>query len=332
MKAIVTADSMPLHRAFCTLLIGIAALWAMPRSARAQLYVSQTGSGANTGTVSEYDATTGAVINANLITGVGQAGAIFLSGNTLYVANASAAGTVGDYNATTGAAINANLITGLDSTAGLLLSGNILYVANRDPSTVQPRVGAYNATTGAVINATLITGLGLNSTPAGLVLSGNNLLVADSFDHVQEYNATTGAAINTSFITMPGVDAILLSGNTLYAASASNSGLISEYNATTGAAINTNFIVNGGENVGLALSGNDLFVSRQGAVTPGTVSEYNATTGALIAANFVPPLATPIFANGIAVASVPEPSTWSMIAIGGVALLGMMLRKKHRTA
>jgi PEP-CTERM motif len=31
-------------------------------------------------------------------------------------------------------------------------------------------------------------------------------------------------------------------------------------------------------------------------------------------------------------ASVPEPSTWSMIAIGGVALLGIMLRKKHRTA
>ena len=31
-------------------------------------------------------------------------------------------------------------------------------------------------------------------------------------------------------------------------------------------------------------------------------------------------------------AAVPEPSPWSMIAVGGVALLGIMLRKKHRTA
>jgi hypothetical protein len=38
------------------------------------------------------------------------------------------------------------------------------------------------------------------------------------------------------------------------------------------------------------------------------------------------------FPNGIAVASVPEPSAWSMIAVGGVALLGIMHRKKHRTA
>ena len=36
--------------------------------------------------------------------------------------------------------------------------------------------------------------------------------------------------------------------------------------------------------------------------------------------------------TGLLVASVPEPSTWSMIAVGGVALLGIMLRKKHRTA
>jgi hypothetical protein len=32
---------------------------------------------------------------------------------------------------------------------------------------------------------------------------------------------------------------------------------------------------------------------------------------------------------GIVVASVPEPSAWSMIAVGGVTLLGIMLRKKH---
>ena len=34
-------------------------------------------------------------------------------------------------------------------------------------------------------------------------------------------------------------------------------------------------------------------------------------------------------ADGLAVASVPEPSTWAMIAFGGVALLGIMHRKKY---
>jgi hypothetical protein len=32
----------------------------------------------------------------------------------------------------------------------------------------------------------------------------------------------------------------------------------------------------------------------------------------------------------VQVASVPEPSAWSMIAVGGVALLGIVHRKKRR--
>jgi len=36
MKTIITSNWRPLRRALCTLLLGIAALWAMPRSARAQ--------------------------------------------------------------------------------------------------------------------------------------------------------------------------------------------------------------------------------------------------------------------------------------------------------
>jgi hypothetical protein len=309
MKTIVESNPRPLCGAlFYTLLLCISAFWAMPESARAQIYVSQTGSGANSGTVSEYNATTGAVINANLITGVGQAGAIFLSGNTLYVANASEFGTVGAYNATTGAAINANLITGLDSTAGLLVSGNHLYVASSGPATgnLLSRVGEYDASTGAAINANLIPVPSASSLFGGLALSGNILFVADSTGKVGEYDATTGTVINPSIITVPGAaSALLVSGNTLFVGNGSNGGGVGEFNATTGAAINANLTK--GQAIGLALSGNNLFVSGQGAVTPGTVSEYNATTGALIAANFVPPLATPIFANGIAVATPQAP-------------------------
>jgi len=69
-----------------------------------------------------------------------------------------------------------------------------------------------------------------------------------------------------------------------------------------------------------------LYVSQ---VNAGIVGEYDATTGAAINANFITGLNSPV---GLAVASVPELSPWSMIAIGGVALLGMMHRKKHRTS
>ena len=58
-----------------------------------------------------------------------------------------------------------------------------------------------------------------------------------------------------------------------------------------------------------------------------TVGEYDATTGAAINANFITGLNQP---TGLLVASVQEPSTWSMIAVGGVALLAMMHGRKHR--
>src|SRR5271169_2360841 len=148
MKTIMTSNSRPLRRALCTLLFGIAALWAMPRSARGQLYVSQVFNGG----VGKYNATTGAAINANFITGLSSPKGIALSGNHLFVANFFS-NTVGEYNATTGATINANFITGLNGPIGLALSGNHLFVTNQFSGTV----GEYDAITGAVVNANFIT-------------------------------------------------------------------------------------------------------------------------------------------------------------------------------
>jgi hypothetical protein len=107
MKTSITSNFRPLLRAFYPFVIAIAVLWAMPRNAHAQLYITQ-----DNGTVSEYDATTGAAINANFITGLDVPSGLAVKGNTLFVAN-QGNGTVGVYNATTGAAINANFITGL---------------------------------------------------------------------------------------------------------------------------------------------------------------------------------------------------------------------------
>ena len=110
MKTIITSNWRPLHRALCTLLLvhrrALGHAEKRPRTALCHPvgYANIVG---------EYNATTGAVINANFITGLNGPVGLALSGNNLFVANFGG-GTVGEYNATTGAAINANFITGLN--------------------------------------------------------------------------------------------------------------------------------------------------------------------------------------------------------------------------
>jgi WD40 repeat protein len=72
-------------------------------------------------TIGEYDATTGAVINASFIsTGLSYPSQLALLGNHLFVSNVHS-GTIGEYDATTGATINASLISGLNSPVGLVV-------------------------------------------------------------------------------------------------------------------------------------------------------------------------------------------------------------------
>ena len=74
------------------------------------------------GTVGEYDAKTGATINANFITGLPLSGpqVLALLGNRLFVAD-SFSGAVGEYDATSGEAINASFITGLGFPIGIAI-------------------------------------------------------------------------------------------------------------------------------------------------------------------------------------------------------------------
>jgi hypothetical protein len=90
---------------------------------------------------------------------------------------------------------------------------------------------------------------------------------------------------------------------------------VGEYNATTGAAI-ADFTLH--DPVGLAISGNDLYVSNY---EDNTVDEYNATTGAAIAGfTSITGLDGPA---DVAVSAVPEPRTWAsvIVALGGLLLL-----------
>jgi hypothetical protein len=199
------------------------------------------------GTVGEYDATTGAAINANFITGRNSSFGLALSGNNLFVSDTQIK-TVGEYNATTGAVINANFITGLTGPVGLALSGNNLFVSNYNAGTV----GEYDATTGAAINASFMTGL---TGPFGLALSSNNLFVSNyNAGTVGEYDATTGAVINANLITGLSIpEGLALSDNNLFVVN-NGSGTVGEYNATTGAAINANLITGLNNPTGLAVA------------------------------------------------------------------------------
>lgn len=187
MKTITTLIGGSLRRALCTLLLCVGALWAMPISALTQIYVSQL---ANPG-VGEYNASTGAAINANLITELGFPDGLAVSGNNLFVAELSGnnnAGSVGEYNASTGAVINPNFIvfpplSAIGNPSALAVSGNILYVAGASGT-----IGEYDATTGAPINARLITG---PSNPSTIAVSGNMIFaVYPAFGTIGKYNAT----------------------------------------------------------------------------------------------------------------------------------------------
>jgi outer membrane protein assembly factor BamB len=116
-----------------------------------------------------YNATTGAVINANFITGLSFPTGLAVFGKTLFVADLQD-GSVGAYNATTGSTINANFITGLIAPVGLAVSGNTLFVVNHE---FGGAIGKYDATTGAAINATFLTGPGFPFFPFGIAVSAD---------------------------------------------------------------------------------------------------------------------------------------------------------------
>ena len=149
------------------------------------LYISQDYGATNW--VGEYNATTGATINAQLFT-TNPAGAYGLEvvGNDLLVAGYQN-GTVGEYNATTGAVINASFISGLSDPIGLAVVGNTLYVS-QDEGDNPGVISTFNVTTGASIDPDFITGLN-GPTFYGRCGSG-------AFDMVDDCSGRRGVARN----------------------------------------------------------------------------------------------------------------------------------------
>jgi hypothetical protein len=269
----------------------------MAGQAHGQIFLTnRPGSGA---TIGEYDATTGAAINASLVSGLNDPIGIAASGGNLYVAEYQS-GTIGEYNATTGATVNASLVSGLTNPVYIAVSGGNLFVTNQGAGTI----GEYNATTGATVNASLVSGL---NSPGGIAVSGGNLFVTNQgAGTIGEYDATTGAAINASLVSgLNYPDGIAVSGGNLFVVN-QTANTIGEYNATTGATVNASFVSGLDTPLGIAVSGGNLYVTNCDGSSngSGTVGEYNATTGATVNASLVSGLSCPY---GIAVVA-PTPA------------------------
>jgi hypothetical protein len=128
--------------------------------------------------------TSGATVNASLISGLSSPVALALSGSDLFVTNYST-GKVGEYSAS-GATVNAALISGLRHPTGIAVSGSNLFVAVANNTVNNGVIGEYT-TSGAVVNASLVSGL------------------ADQYGVVGGSNANTGAAAQKASANKPGL-------------------------------------------------------------------------------------------------------------------------------
>jgi len=118
-----------------------------------------------------------------------------------------------------------------------------------------------------------------------------------------------------------------ISGSDLFVSNAGNglpsNGTIGEY-TTSGLTVNSSLISGFTYPWGIAISGNDTFVS---VFIAGTVSEYT-TAGGTVNASLISGLNEPY---GIAVSSVPEPSVGRLAGLS-TAVLWLLRRRKLRVA
>jgi hypothetical protein len=301
MKTPITSNWRPLSRALSAFLVAIVALWAVPRNAHAQLYVTQiTDPALGHGIVSKYDSTSGQLIKYDFIQGLRGPSSLALSDNTLFVASYGfgAYDLVGKYDATTGGAIDDRFIRGLHPTA-LALFDNTLFVASYG-DVYYESVGKYDATTGAAIGLKHSI-KGLNGT--ALALFRSTLWVAGvpdggvSANTVGVYNADTGEAFPSKFFKTPGHTSALalwdfklgLAVFKIFVADF-DAGTVGKYHTQTGAVINDGFIKGLNYPTALAVLGDTLFVVNSGN---GTIGAYDTKTGAAINANFIAGLKNP---------------------------------------
>ncbi len=169
-----------------------AALCAMPGTTRAQIFVtSNVVDGKDR--VGAYT-TSGATVNAALLSGLGYPTGIAVSGGNLFVASLNN-GTIGEYT-TSGATVNPALISGLSGPEGIAVSGGNLFVTSLNNGT-NGTIGEYT-TSGATVNPALVSGL---RNPAGIAMSEGNLFVAEFYGNAIGQYTTSGATVNAALVS-----------------------------------------------------------------------------------------------------------------------------------
>ena len=231
----------------------------------------------NNNTVGEYT-TSGAVVNASLVSGLSDPYGIAVSGSDLFVTNQNT-GTIGEYT-TSGAVVNASLVSGLSDPFGVAVSGSDLFVTNYYNNTI----GEYT-TSGAVVNASLVSGL---HSPFGIAVSGSHLFVVNNgSESIGEYT-TSGAVVNASLVSGLSYPAgVVVVGSNLYVTN-QTANTIGEY-TTSGAVVNASLISGVSNPYGIATSGSDLFVTILGT---DSIGEYT-TSGAVVNAALISGLNNP---------------------------------------
>jgi DNA-binding beta-propeller fold protein YncE len=152
------------------------------------------------GTVSEYDATTGAVKHSSLIAGLNNPVSIAVSGSTLYVGN-QGSNTIGEYTIS-GATIRPTLVSGLQNPQSIAVSddGAYLYVTNENGGGNNGTVGKYT-TSGVTVAAPLISGL---NTPDAVAVYGDELFVGSFHGQTVGEFTTSGAIVDAALISVTG--------------------------------------------------------------------------------------------------------------------------------
>jgi hypothetical protein len=141
-------------------------------------------------TIGEYNAVTGAVINASFISGLSNPWGLAVSGSNLFVTN-SGNGTIGEYNAVTGAVINASLVSGLSSPGSIVVVPLATHFSVSAPAT---------AATGSAFNVTVTALDASNNTVTGY--SGTVQFTSSDSQAVLPTNTTLTNGAGTFSVTL----------------------------------------------------------------------------------------------------------------------------------
>jgi uncharacterized delta-60 repeat protein len=270
-----------------------------------QIFVTNAG----LGTVGEYT-TSGATVNASLISGLSTPEGIAAVGSDLFVVN-QGTNSIGEYT-TSGATVNASLITGLVKPIGIAASGSDLFVTNETGDTI----GEYT-TSGATVNASLVTGL---SHPRGIAVFGSDLFVANlSTGTIGEFT-TSGATVNASLVS--GINQagdVVVSGSDLFV-SEDGPNTIGEF-TTSGASVNTSLISGLNNPAAIAVSGSDVFVVNNDGDTIGQYTTSGATVNASLISGLTGPVGIVIATTGPVTPTTTVLSSTNPAGVGGTVTL-----------